>query len=193
MYDYDQVSGQNFQVYYAQQAASFIMPQTGSAYGLIASPVAGLTNQQNWNTYGIAIAGAVAPSNATTMTGINGLVVTLPSGDVKTAVVTASQPAGSGGPDVTATQAVLTPAAAATPAATSIPMASTSPAMNTILSSGVAPSPQNASKSPVTTSTSQLRPGAVFAGPLAFSRARWNPVRQRADDQQSWPRSRSSE
>ena len=36
--------------------------------------MAGLTNQQNWDQYGIAIAGAVAPADATTRTGIYGLV-----------------------------------------------------------------------------------------------------------------------
>ena len=77
VYNYDQSSGNNFQVYYTQQTASSIMPQSGSiTLSFIGSPVSGLTNQQNWNTYGIATAGAVAPSNATTMTGIDGLVVT---------------------------------------------------------------------------------------------------------------------
>jgi hypothetical protein len=90
VYNYDQVSSDNFQVYYTQQTASSIMLQTGYYYGLIASPVSGLTNQQNWNTYGIATAGAVAPSNATTMTGIDGLVVTI-SGPPQVVV------AGSGG------------------------------------------------------------------------------------------------
>ena len=82
VYDYDQNSADNFQVYYTQQAASVHHAADGQYYyGLIASPVSGLTNQQNWNTYGIATAGAVAPSNATTMTGIDGLVVTLPGGN----------------------------------------------------------------------------------------------------------------
>ena len=81
VYNYDGVAGDNFQVYYTEQAASYVMPQTGSMNGLIASPVSGLTNQQNWTTYGIAIAGAVAPSNATTVSYINGLVVTLPASD----------------------------------------------------------------------------------------------------------------
>jgi hypothetical protein len=39
--------------------------------------VAGLTNQQAWNQYQIAIAGAVAPANATDGSGlgITGLIV----------------------------------------------------------------------------------------------------------------------
>ncbi len=79
VYNYNGVVGDNFQVYYNQQAASFIVPQTVLAAGggprLIGSPVAGLTNQQLWDQYGQAIAGAVAPSTATTRVGINGLVV----------------------------------------------------------------------------------------------------------------------
>jgi PKD repeat protein len=73
VYNYNQVAGSNFQVYYNEQAASFIVPQTSSAG--IGSPDAGLTNQDNWNKYGLAIAGAVAPSNATTRAKIRGLVV----------------------------------------------------------------------------------------------------------------------
>ena len=46
---------------------------------MIGSPAPGLTNQQNWDTYGIAIAGAVAPSDAATRSGILGLVVGLPA------------------------------------------------------------------------------------------------------------------
>jgi PKD repeat protein len=72
VYNYNQVQGDNFQVYYTQQAASFIVPQTGG--GLTGSPVAGLTNQQNMDQFQIAIAGAVAPSSATTAARIIGLV-----------------------------------------------------------------------------------------------------------------------
>lgn len=77
--DYNGVVGDNFQVYYTQQTASFVVPITGATVdsgGPIkhGATVAGLTNQQNWDQYGIAIAGAVAPANATTQTGIAGLV-----------------------------------------------------------------------------------------------------------------------
>ncbi len=78
VYNYDGVSGDNFQVFYTQQAASFIVPQTvlnsDGTIKLMGAPVAGLTNAEAWAEYGIAIAGAVAPSNATTMANINGLV-----------------------------------------------------------------------------------------------------------------------
>jgi PKD repeat protein len=73
VYNYNQVAGDNFQVYYNAQAANYIVPQT-DAGGDIGAPVAGLTNQQAWATYGVAIAGAVAPSTAKTEAGINGLV-----------------------------------------------------------------------------------------------------------------------
>jgi hypothetical protein len=72
VYDYNQIAGDNFQVYYTQQQADFIVPQTNG--WLIGSPDAGLTNAQNWAKYHIAIAGAVAPSTATTDKDINGLI-----------------------------------------------------------------------------------------------------------------------
>jgi hypothetical protein len=77
--DYNQTPGDNFRVYYTQQAANYIVPQTtmnpsGLSPHLIGSPVSGLTNAQAWAQYGIAIAGAVAPATATTMPGIDGLV-----------------------------------------------------------------------------------------------------------------------
>ncbi len=77
VYDYNQVKGDNFQVFYLAQAPNFIVPQSVDAPGagerIIGSPEAGLTNAQNWAKYGIAIAGAVAPC-ATTRDGISGFV-----------------------------------------------------------------------------------------------------------------------
>jgi len=70
--NYNQVAGDDFQVYYTEQQANFIVPQTGA--GGLAAPVAGLTNAQAWSLYGIASAGAVAPSEATTLALIAGLV-----------------------------------------------------------------------------------------------------------------------
>jgi uncharacterized protein YjbI with pentapeptide repeats len=77
--NYNDVIGDNFQVYYNEEAANYIVPQSVSyapAAGdmMLGSPVAGLTNAQNWDQYGIAIAGAVAPTTATTRPYINGLV-----------------------------------------------------------------------------------------------------------------------
>lgn len=60
---------QNFRVYYADQAPTAVMPQTiantDGTRKLIGAPTAGLTNAQTWATYGIAIAGAVAPCTTT--------------------------------------------------------------------------------------------------------------------------------
>jgi hypothetical protein len=70
VYDYNRQIGDNFQVFYMEQAANYIMPQTDPKFlssremGAIGSPEAGLTNAQNWAKYGIAMAGAVAPSTA---------------------------------------------------------------------------------------------------------------------------------
>jgi PKD repeat protein len=75
VYNYNRVAGDNFRVWYNQQRADFIVPQ--SDQGSIGAPVAGLTNAQTWSRYGIAIAGEVAPASATTRTGISGLVTPL--------------------------------------------------------------------------------------------------------------------
>ena len=78
VYAYNGVAGDNFQVYYWQQAATYVMPQTvlngDGTSKVLGAPVAGLTNQQAWAQYGIAIAGAVAPASATSRSGIGGLV-----------------------------------------------------------------------------------------------------------------------
>jgi len=78
VYDYNQVAGDNFQVYYTQQRADFIIPQTllnaDGSPKLSGAPVSGLTNQQAWDLYRLAIAGAVAPPTAITRQGIQGLV-----------------------------------------------------------------------------------------------------------------------
>src|SRR5262249_29871535 len=87
--NYNGVLGDNFQVFYREQAADFIVPQT-EYYGPDnngdgvpdwflnrGSPEAGLTNAQNWEKYHIAIAGAVAPPGTTTVDGIVGLVCKL--------------------------------------------------------------------------------------------------------------------
>ena len=62
VYDYNGVPGDDFRVYYLEQAPDFVVPQTGSSSGLTGSPVAGLTNQENWTQYGLAIAGSIAPT-----------------------------------------------------------------------------------------------------------------------------------
>jgi hypothetical protein len=69
VYDYNGVAGDNFRVYYQEQAPTYVLPQStynaNGTTGRTGSPVAGLTNQQNWDTYQIAFAGSVAPTSAT--------------------------------------------------------------------------------------------------------------------------------
>lgn len=77
--DFNGVVGDNFEVFYNEQEANFIVPQTVYAGNppyveQNGSPVSGLTNAQNWAQYGIAIAGEVAPSTARTRNGIIGLI-----------------------------------------------------------------------------------------------------------------------
>ncbi len=81
VYDYNQVPGDNFQVFYREQNAGYVLPQTdmtllGSRnWGDVGSPEAGLTNAQNWTKYGIALAGTIAPAGAkASRPEINGLV-----------------------------------------------------------------------------------------------------------------------
>ncbi len=71
--NFNDVVGDNFNLFYLQQAANFIVPETNAIPGLQGAPVAGLTNQQTWTKYHLAIAGAVAPTN-TTMANIVGVV-----------------------------------------------------------------------------------------------------------------------
>jgi hypothetical protein len=81
VYNHNGVAGDNFRVYYYQQAADFIVPQTGTnphpERPLIGSPEAGLTNQENWDRYGIAIAGSIAPADVTVRDGISGFVLAI--------------------------------------------------------------------------------------------------------------------
>ncbi|MBI3408456.1 MAG: hypothetical protein HY040_08895 [Planctomycetes bacterium] len=74
VYDYNGVVGNNFQLFYKEQASTYVVPQTSG--NLAAAPVAWLTNQQLWSQYQMAIAGAVA-TNTTTMSLIDGLIKTI--------------------------------------------------------------------------------------------------------------------
>ena len=67
--------------YFPQQAPSFVMPKTYTTAKnatLIASPVDGMTNADNWNDYGIAMAGAVATCE-TQVPGVDGFVCEEPA------------------------------------------------------------------------------------------------------------------
>ena len=81
VYNYNQIPGNSFQVYYREQAADYVLLKTDPSllsvrdWGDVGSPQAGLTNAENWSKYGIAMGGAVAPANAIpAYPGINGLV-----------------------------------------------------------------------------------------------------------------------
>jgi hypothetical protein len=60
---YNGQPGQDFQLFYLAQAPTAIVPQDipGKRFG---APVAGLTNRQAWDQYGVAVAGAVSPTSA---------------------------------------------------------------------------------------------------------------------------------
>lgn len=70
--DFQRVLGDSFRAYANEQDAGFILPQSSGSN--VGSPDAGLTNQQNWGTYGIAWAGAVTPGDATTRVEVVGKV-----------------------------------------------------------------------------------------------------------------------
>jgi len=58
--NYNQTPGDNFQLYFLEQAPDFPLPNLP-----LGCPEAGLTNQQCWDKYGLAMAGAVAPCSTT--------------------------------------------------------------------------------------------------------------------------------
>jgi hypothetical protein len=67
VYDYNQHPGEDFQVFFKEQAPSFVVPYEGDIpydpnLARKASPVPGLTNAQCWAQFGLAVAGAVSPS-----------------------------------------------------------------------------------------------------------------------------------
>jgi hypothetical protein len=59
VYDYNNTPGDNFRVYYKEQAPSFRVPATGPQ--IFGAPAPGLTNAETWSRYKVAIAGSVAP------------------------------------------------------------------------------------------------------------------------------------
>lgn len=67
--DYNGVSGDNFQVFYTQQAPTFVVPVSqfngDGSRKVIGAPVAGLTNSQAWSQYQVAVAGSVASCSTT--------------------------------------------------------------------------------------------------------------------------------
>ena len=59
VYDFNNKPGDNFRVYYKEQAPTFQIPASGPDF--VGAPVPGLTNLDAWSRYKLAIAGAVAP------------------------------------------------------------------------------------------------------------------------------------
>jgi hypothetical protein len=81
VYNYNRVAGDDFQVFYHEQAPSFVLPQTslsalwGRDSHEVGSPAAGLTNAESWAFYGIAMGGMPAPAGASaSRSEISGLV-----------------------------------------------------------------------------------------------------------------------
>lgn len=81
VYSYNQVAGDDFQVFYREQASSNIMPRTssellsGSSMSTIGAPAAGLTNAQSWASYNLATGGGLLPAGASaSRSTINGLI-----------------------------------------------------------------------------------------------------------------------
>jgi len=60
VFDYDG-TGEDFQAFFLEQDPDFIVPQTSGDGRMVGSPSAGLTNQQNWDMFSIAIAGEIPP------------------------------------------------------------------------------------------------------------------------------------
>jgi hypothetical protein len=59
VYDYNDTPGDSFRVYYREQSPGFRVPATGPQ--LVGAPAPGLTNEQAWTRFKVAIAGSVAP------------------------------------------------------------------------------------------------------------------------------------
>jgi hypothetical protein len=86
VYGFNGVVGDDFRLYYPEQAANHIVPQTtynsnGDIVSL-GSPVAGLTNAETLAQFGIAFGGAIAPADFTIRPGIIGLVAPMLAGRV---------------------------------------------------------------------------------------------------------------
>jgi hypothetical protein len=69
VYDNHGVVGDNFRLFYPEQAPAYVVPptelNTDGTVHMAGAPVPGLTNQQTWSQYNVAIAGAVASCTST--------------------------------------------------------------------------------------------------------------------------------
>ena len=69
IYDFNNKPGDNFRVYYKEQAPTFTIPESNPE--LVGAPAPGLTNLEAWARYRLAIAGSVAPCD-TSRSGFDG-------------------------------------------------------------------------------------------------------------------------
>ncbi|MBA4065580.1 MAG: hypothetical protein C0501_18075 [Isosphaera sp.] len=67
-------NGQQLQLYYPEQAASFVPFVAGTAPAFVPAELLGKTNQELFDQYGLAIGGKPAPAGAAARDGITGLV-----------------------------------------------------------------------------------------------------------------------
>jgi hypothetical protein len=113
--NYNGTPGEDFRVYYPQQAPSYVVPMTGehstSPMSPWGAPVAGLTNEESWEQYGIAIAGSVAPGDADSdyrlpYPAIDGLVFPLVTGTIRPKILVVTPDTGTRGDAVTAANRV---------------------------------------------------------------------------------------
>jgi hypothetical protein len=72
--NFSQVIYQGQQIYAVEQSANYVPFPSGSTPPNVAAQVVGLTNQQLWDRYGLAMGGVIAPSNTTTSPRIQGLL-----------------------------------------------------------------------------------------------------------------------
>ncbi|WP_169978984.1 PKD domain-containing protein [Tautonia rosea] len=72
VHNYNGVMGDNYQVYYEEQRADYVVPKSEGE--ILASPEEGLTNQENWERYGIAMGGGIAPNSVVRKNRVKGLV-----------------------------------------------------------------------------------------------------------------------
>lgn len=156
VYDYNGMSGDDFRLYFDEQRPDAIVPYAGDiaddpVFVKAGAPAPGLTNQQAWAKYGIAVGGAVAPANATRRDGIDALVGPLTGAP-------APQPTPVPAPAVAVAVAAVQPAAVAAPA-----VAAPVEAPMTMQASAAAPDPAPA--------VAAVQPAAQAAPPVGVQAA----------------------
>jgi hypothetical protein len=165
VYNHDQVAGDDFRLYFAEQAPDAIVPYAGDIpdspiFVKDGAPVPGLTNAQAWAKYGIAVGGAVAPANAVTRPGIDALVGPL---------------------DTPSPAPTPVPAPAPTPVPTPAPMPMSAPFVITTQTASMVAKQPGARATAI--STASLAPRAVAAQPAPQSPlARFYAFASAADD-----------